>query len=105
MYPLASLDPKLFRLTLKYLSGEPLHDRKTHEQLCKALLGDEYTSIHAFKDRPAKYLGKRHRVLFHDQATNVALALVARDPKVYAAAVLHDLLDFSDTKLRYPKKR
>lgn len=102
---MASLNPKARKLILKYLRGEPLHDRQTHEQLCEALLGDGYGYIHRFKDRPAKYLGKRHRVLFHDQATNIALALVARDPKVYAACVLHDLLDFSDTRLRYPKKR
>lgn len=101
---MSSLNPKALRLALKYLGGEPLHDLKTHEQLCKILLGDEYTHIHKFKDRPAKYLGKRHRILFHDNATNMALALFSRDPKVYAAALLHDLLDFSDTRLRHPKK-
>ncbi len=102
---MASLDAKALRLALKYLSGEQLHDRRTHEQLCRALLGDEYGYVHRFKDRPARYLGKRHRILFHDNATNIALALVSRDPKVYVAGLLHDLLDRADTQLRYPKKR
>lgn len=98
------MDPKIFRLLLKYVAGEQIHDLKTHEQLCQVLLGDGYTFVHSAKDRPSKWLGKGHRVLFHDHATNLAIGLISGDYKAGLAAELHDALDFGETNMRKSMK-
>ena len=98
------IDPKTLRLIMKYISGDQIHDLKMHEQLCKSILNNDYEFVHKLKDRPSKWLGKGHRVLFHDAATNMAIGLVSKDPNAAIAGMLHDWLDFTETKLRRSAK-
>jgi len=94
------VDPKTLRLIMKYIAGDQIHDLKMHEQLCRSILGNNYTFVHTWKDKPSKWLGKGHRVLFHDAATNMAIGLVSKDPNAAIAGMLHDWLDFYETKAR-----
>ena len=95
-----SQDPDALKIILKLLKGEMVHDLNYHKQLCDKILGNGYEYVHKMKDKPSKYLGKGHRVLFHDHATNVAIGIISGDPKAFLAAELHDLMDFSETKAR-----
>jgi hypothetical protein len=70
--------------------------RSTHEALSRVLLGERFTAVHKAKDNVLALilLGKRHRVVGHDQFFNLWLALTSNDPlRTYAAALLHDTLD------------
>jgi len=83
-----------------------LPDRKTHEELTRRLLGRGYGEVHAIKDAPAKFLGARHRRLFHDHYTNIMLGAMY-GPQAFVAGELHDLLDVVSTeaKRRWSGKR
>jgi len=74
--------------------------RKVHKLIDRLLLGREYEYVHKFKDYPSKFLGPRHRVLFHDLLTDVAIGLLTRDPKALASAVLHDLTDIVHSRAK-----
>ena len=88
------------------LKGEQVHDLKTHEMICQALLGAPYTIIHQTKDKPSKWYGKGHRKYYHDNQTNMLLALLTKDPKAFAAGVLHDFLDYRESEfMRQNRKK
>jgi hypothetical protein len=67
--------------------------RKEHEFVTKTLFGKKYTWVDKFLDYPYKVLKGKHRMLFHDDFTAISLALAKRDPKVWAVAQLHRILD------------
>ena len=71
--------------------------RKEHEELTRRLLGRGYGEVHAVKDFPAKFLGPSHRQLFHDLQTNIMLGAMY-GPGAFVAGMLHDSMDFYDTK-------
>ena len=78
--------------------------RKIHNQVTALFFGEDTAKklewVCAMKDKPSKWLGRGHRVLFHDHATNLAIGLISGDYRAYIASELHDLLDFSETKSR-----
>lgn len=94
------MDPLALNIILKLVTGQQIHDKAMHEEICKWVLGQGYGYVHAFKDGPSKYLGKGHRILFHDQTTNVMMGLINRDSNAMIAGMLHDALDFGETRLR-----
>jgi hypothetical protein len=68
-------------------------DHKTHRERCRKLLGDDYAWVHRYMDQPYKILGRRHRVLRHDEETALLLAIKTGDPRSYVAAMDHLLAD------------
>jgi len=64
---------------------------KEHKKLTKLILGDDYEKVHKFMDFPQKFLGTKHRKLFHDTKTAFLLALL--NPNWGYAALLHVWLD------------
>jgi len=77
-----------------------LPSRRTHNIITKKLLGKTFDQIHAYKDQPAKTLGKAHRIVRHDHATNVMLGLKNRSVQAYVAGELHDLTDQAVSKAK-----
>jgi len=78
-------------------------DRKTHLEVDRALFGKEYNKMHAAKDWPAKWMGPRHRSIFHDPASDLllAMALYPGDPLgAFASGFAHDLIDAASTKAK-----
>jgi len=65
--------------------------RREHDALEKALLG-RITGISAEMDRPARWLGKGHRRLFHDRRY-VAVIAASRGVEAATAAALHIAAD------------
>lgn len=66
-------------------------NRKSHNLLNRLVLGEDHDQVNAVMDRPSKYLGPGHRVLFHDRET--ALLFAIRSPKKGLACLLHLSLD------------
>lgn len=71
----------------------------SHEIHCyvdRLLFGRSYWRLHKQLDKPVLLLGKRHRVLFHDGLTSMAIALqlYPNDRKALEAALVHVQLDW-----------
>jgi len=68
---------------------------RVHAFVDRTLFGKSYHKIHRRLDEPFKYLGRGHRVLFHDFPTAylVALDCYPGDPNAVEAAYGHILLD------------
>ena len=64
-------------------------DRATHKKFSKLLLGDDCNATHAAIDYPFRFLGRKHRVLFHDPLSAVLIGYFMDDYKGVASAVLH----------------
>jgi hypothetical protein len=75
---------------------------RQHKAIDRAILGREHPLVHIIKDYPYKFLGKRHRILFHDHETNLILGLLL-GPEAFISAELHDIADRFDTKMRRRK--
>jgi hypothetical protein len=68
---------------------------RVHAFVDRTLFGKSYYKIHRRLDEPVKYLGRGHRVLFHDFPTAylVAQECYPGDPNAVLAAYEHILLD------------
>jgi hypothetical protein len=78
--------------------------RRVHNYTCKLILGKSFDGVHAAMDLPVKWLGRRHRIMYH---TPFEAAMIARrvssDPRAVSAAMLHlryDEMCSKDPKLR-----
>jgi len=72
---------------------------RVHRALDRLVLGRELPFVHRFKDKPFKVLGRRHRVVFHDPATNIILGLLF-GPEAMVSGFLHDLADHAESLAR-----
>lgn len=72
-----------------------LPGHRVHRYLDRELFGKSYYRIHREMDRPYLFLGKTHRVLFHDPCS--ALAIAQRwypgDDNAKLAALFHIYID------------
>ena len=81
------------------LGDNRLPSRKYHNELNRLLLGKTYDDVNAAKDSAAPILGRGHRKIGHDIATDLFLAVAKNDPKAFVAAVLHDNVDRAVSRL------
>jgi hypothetical protein len=79
---------------------------EVHTYVDRLLFGRSYWRIHREMDRPYKYLGKYHRILFHDPllAYVIARKQYPNDPNAIAAAQCHIVLDNMCSRNRGLKK-
>jgi hypothetical protein len=79
---------------------------EVHTYVDRLLFGRSYWRIHLGMDRPYKYLGKYHRILFHDPllATVIARKQYPNDPNAIVAAQCHIALDNICSRNRGLKK-
>lgn len=47
--------------------------RRVHNYVCRTILGKSYDEVNSAIDGPYKFLGKSHRVLFHDPISAVVV--------------------------------
>jgi len=77
---------------------------RVHDLVAKALLPwvsmRKIRRVNRLMDLPHRWLGEKHRVLFHDLPQ--VLALFGRDPEELAVALVHLALDKMESLL--PKK-
>ena len=72
-----------------------LPSHKVHCYVDRTLFGRSYWRVHRQIDMPYLFLGKKHRVLFHDPFTAIAIAqrLYPGDPMAEEAALVHLHID------------
>ena len=78
--------------------------REVHEMIDQLLFGKKFTHVHMLKDFPSKFLGARHRVLFHDNMTNLLIGM-RYGSEALLSAYLHDLVDFATTEAKKKKTK
>jgi hypothetical protein len=76
-----------------------------HKKLDKFLFGREHPEVHTMLDLPSTWLGKEHRVLFHDEPTAVLMGLAVGGVEGAISALFHVWLDRAYTQTSYYVKR
>src|SRR5208337_1082467 len=67
---------------------------RVHRAITRLLLGKPHAKVHRAIDYPYKFLGPKHRILFHDPVTSVLVARAASKEKgASLAAILHVITD------------
>lgn len=81
-----------------------LPSHRVHRFLSHQLLGKEFREIHRALDLPAKWLGARHRQLYHTlpEAARIAKT-ISDDPDAIMAAFLH--IHYDEMCTRDPQLR
>ena len=64
---------------------------RVHRAISRLLLGESHDDVNKLMDLPAKIMGKRHRLIFHDPLS--AFILFGGNPEKFKAALLHILVD------------
>jgi hypothetical protein len=76
-------------------------ERYIHEKISKIILGEKYSKVHKAMDYPVKYLGKRHRILFHDILSASLIGFSIYGYNGALAGILHLIADKNfNTKFR-----
>lgn len=84
------------------MSEIPRHS--VHRLIDKLLLGREMREVHILKDLPYKVFGRRHRVLLHDETSDL-MCLLLYGPRGYVSSKLHNLADkYLDSEGRVKRK-
>jgi hypothetical protein len=75
--------------------------RYTHRKISKILTGKSCESTHNLIDYPVRFLGKKHRILFHDPISALAIGFLSDGLKGSISALAHLALDeaYSKNKL------
>jgi hypothetical protein len=67
---------------------------RVHRAITTWVLGKHHGKVHKAIDYPYKFLGSKHRILFHDPLTSVLVArVVSKEKDASSAAILHVLTD------------
>lgn len=78
--------------------------RRTHKTVEEALFGKAAAGRMAYvgewKDRPARYMGRSHRRVRHDHASNLELAIRSGDPAALIYGEVHDAVDKSVSAMK-----
>jgi hypothetical protein len=69
-----------------------------HRKLDRLLLGKSYPRVHTTLDLPSTWLGKEHRILFHDEPTAILIGLAVGGIEGAISALLHVWLDRAYTQ-------
>jgi hypothetical protein len=78
--------------------------RRKHEKLSKLLTGYSCEKTHMLLDYPAIFLGKNHRVLFHDLASASIIGFLSDGLNGMISAISHIILDEAYSKNKILKK-
>jgi len=76
---------------------------RIHKKIDRIFLGKEYPDVHRDMDEPAKWLGKRHRILRHDPV--YVFLRFAPDWNRVASGLLHIAADMAERGLRKWKRK
>ena len=76
-------------------------ERYVHEKISRILLGKKYSKVHKIMDYPVRYLGRKHRILFHDILSASLIGFLTYGWDGALAGILHLITDkYFNTKLK-----
>jgi len=81
-----------------------LPSRKVHEALDRVFLGRKFSQVHRLIDLPARSVGKKHRALFHDPLSAIAIGYAVGGLDGAMSALLHIAVDSLFTELKKQKR-
>jgi uncharacterized metal-binding protein len=73
---------------------------KTHEKISKILVGDSCKNVHYLMDLPYKFLGRKHRMLFHDPLSGIVIGYLAGGEKGVVSALAHIATDYCSSEFK-----
>ena len=73
--------------------------RYIHNQISKILLGKECNRTHKVIDYPVRFLGRKHRILFHGLISSPTIGLFMDGYKGIYAGLSHVALDYFCSEL------
>ena len=76
--------------------------REVHKIISKIITGYDCDKTHAAIDWPVKYLGRNHRILFHDPISAFIIGYFCNGPEGAASGIAHIATDYLTSK--YKKK-
>jgi len=79
-------------------------ERIVHKKISKLLLGSSCERTHKAIDYPVKYLGKKHRILFHDPISAMVIGFLFDGYEGAASGLLHIVADRYGGILNYLNK-
>jgi len=69
---------------------------RVHKEITRWILGKPHSKVHRAIDSPYKFLGAKHRILFHDPISAIVVARKASKEKgASQAAILHIVTDWA----------
>jgi hypothetical protein len=68
-------------------------ERRVHNYTTKLLLGRTFDEVHKALDGPVKFLGRKHRVLYHEPAEAALIGYRIAGCEGALAALLHVAVD------------
>lgn len=68
-------------------------ERRIHNYTTKLLLGKTFDEVHRVLDGPVKFLGRKHRVLYHEPAEAALIGYEIAGFEGALAALLHVTVD------------
>lgn len=81
-------------------------NHKKHAQICQKVLGKSYSEVDMALDWPVRFAGRGHRRYFHSVFESFVIgSLVTLDLKGGFAAVIHVLVDATDSILNNHRRR
>ena len=67
--------------------------RRLHETIDLMLLGQKFGQVHKTLDLPSRWLGMKHRQVFHDELSAIMIGYALGGPRGALSALLHVWLD------------
>jgi hypothetical protein len=74
--------------------------RKVHERISKILVGSSCEHVHYLLDFPYKFLGKKHRILFHDPISAILIGYLIEGYKGVISALAHIATDYFSSEIK-----
>lgn len=74
-------------------------NRNVHKKISKIVVDDSCERIHYLIDFPYRFLGKKHRILFHDPVSAVIIGYLAEGNKGVVSALTHIVADYGMSEL------
>lgn len=75
-------------------------NRSTHDKISRFLVEDPCDQVHYVMDYPSRFLGRGHRILFHDPITAILIGYSLKGERGAVSAISHILTDYTVTELK-----
>jgi hypothetical protein len=93
-----------FSTARKLSRGSGLPSKRVHEALDRVFLGRKFTQVHRLIDLPARNMGRKHRALFHDPLSAIAIGYAVGGLDGAMSALLHIAVDNLFTELKKQRR-
>jgi hypothetical protein len=69
-------------------------ERYLHEKISELITGKKCSLTHKIIDYPVRYLGRKHRILFHDLFSVMIIGILSDGYEGFLSGILHLITDY-----------